>query len=197
MNIETRITEAAKTIFLKKGFKETSMSDIAAAVGLTRPALHYYFRTKERLFQAVFGDILKAFLPRIKDMIQSDLSLEEKLNGIIDSYLEVLMETPELPLFIMKEAHRDVNNLVLIATDNNIMELAGSVFEAIDNEMEAGRMKKIPLIEIVYTFYGLITFPFLSLPAARQICPEETLRAEFEGRWKDNVISQMLHLLEP
>lgn len=197
MNIETRITEAAKTIFLKKGFKETSMSDIAAAVGLTRPALHYYFRTKERLFQGVFGDILKAFLPRIKETIASDHTLKEKLEGIVDSYLEVLTETPELPLFIMKEAQRDVSNLVFIATDNNIMELARSVFEAINAEMEAGRMKKMPLIEIVYTFYGLITFPFLSLPAARQICDEETLRAEFEGRWRDNVISQMLHLLEP
>ena len=60
--MEQKIIEAAKATFLKKGFKDTNMSDIAAEVGLTRPAMNYYFRTKERLFQAVFGDILMSFL---------------------------------------------------------------------------------------------------------------------------------------
>ena len=49
--MEQKIIQAARETFLKKGYKETNMSDIAAAVGLTRPAMHYYFRTKERLFQ--------------------------------------------------------------------------------------------------------------------------------------------------
>ena len=66
--MEQKIIQAAKETFLKKGYKETNMSDIAAAVGLTRPAMHYYFRTKERLFQTVFGDILESFLPKIKGL---------------------------------------------------------------------------------------------------------------------------------
>lgn len=53
-NIESRIIEAAKQEFIKKGFEQTSMSDIAAVVGINRPTLHYYFRTKDKMFQAVF-----------------------------------------------------------------------------------------------------------------------------------------------
>lgn len=68
--MEQKIIQAARETFLKKGYKETNMSDIAAAVGLTRPAMHYYFRTKERLFQTVFGDILESFLPKIKGIIK-------------------------------------------------------------------------------------------------------------------------------
>ena len=64
--MEHKIIEAAKATFLKKGYKDTNMAEIAAEVGLTRPAMHYYFRTKERLFQAVFGDILMSFIPQIK-----------------------------------------------------------------------------------------------------------------------------------
>ena len=57
-NIESRIIEAAKQEFIKKGFEQTSMSDIAAVVGINRPTLHYYFRTKDKMFQAVFASIV-------------------------------------------------------------------------------------------------------------------------------------------
>lgn len=60
------------------------MSDIATEVGLTRPAMYYYFRTKERLFQAVFGDILMSFLPKVSSIITSDVPLEEKIGAIAD-----------------------------------------------------------------------------------------------------------------
>lgn len=53
-NIESRIIEAAKQEFIKKGFEQTSMSDIAAVVGINRPTLHYYFRTKDKMFQSSF-----------------------------------------------------------------------------------------------------------------------------------------------
>lgn len=100
--MEQKIIQAARETFLKKGYKETNMSDIAAAVGLTRPAMHYYFRTKERLFQTVFGDILESFLPKIKGLINSDLSLEDKIGHIVDEYLVIFKETPELPLFLIR-----------------------------------------------------------------------------------------------
>lgn len=60
-NLETKIIEIAKQQFIENGFVETSMSDIAAKVGINRPGLHYYFRTKDRMFQAVFGDIVQSY----------------------------------------------------------------------------------------------------------------------------------------
>ena len=48
-NLEDRIVDVAKDVFLENGFEMTSMSDIAAKVGINRPTLHYYFRTKERM----------------------------------------------------------------------------------------------------------------------------------------------------
>lgn len=53
-NIENKIIETAQQLFVKNGFTDTNMSDIAAAVGINRPTLHYYFRTKDKMFQAVF-----------------------------------------------------------------------------------------------------------------------------------------------
>ena len=68
-DLEKKIIEAAKELFIENGFAETSMSDIAAKVGINRPALHYYFRTKDKMFQAVFGNIILSFIPKIHDII--------------------------------------------------------------------------------------------------------------------------------
>ena len=58
-DLEQQIIKTAQQLFIEKGFVETSMSDIAATVGINRPTLHYYFRTKDKMFKAVFGSIIE------------------------------------------------------------------------------------------------------------------------------------------
>lgn len=65
-DLETKIIEAAKELFIENGFAETSMSDIATKVGINRPGVHYYFRTKDKMFQAVFGSIVKSLYPKFR-----------------------------------------------------------------------------------------------------------------------------------
>ncbi len=195
--MENKIIQAAKETFLKKGYKETNMSDIAAAVGLTRPAMHYYFRTKERLFQAVFGEILLSFLPKIKGLINADIPLEEKIGKIVDEYFVILKETPELPLFLMKEATRDFDAFVKVAIGSNVVELGNNIFSALEEEMAAGRIKRVPLIEIFYTFYGLVTVPFMTLPVATQVFGEENITNTINNQWKSRIINYVTLLLKP
>lgn len=195
--MEQKIIVAAKATFLKKGFKDTNMSDIAAEVGLTRPAMHYYFRTKERLFQAVFGDILMTFLPKVSGIITSDAPLEEKIRAIADAYLAILKENPQLPMFLMKEAMRDFEGFVQMALGINISQAGNNVFSAIESEMEAGKIKKVPIIEIFYTFYGLVAMPFLTMPIASHIFGKEQIEELLNERWRTHVVRHMMLLLEP
>lgn len=195
--MEQKIIEAAKVTFLKKGFKDTNMSDIAAEVGLTRPAMHYYFRTKERLFQAVFGDILMTFLPKVSGIITSDVPLEEKLGAVVDAYLAILKENPQLPMFLMKEAMRDFDGFVQMALGINISQAGNNLFSAIESEMQAGNIKKVPFIEIFYTFYGLIVTPFLTMPIASHIFGKEQIEKLLNERWRTHVVRHMMILLEP
>lgn len=197
LDVETKIIEAARNIFLKKGYNETSMEEIAAAVGLTRPALNYYFRKKERLFQAVLGSIVMTFLPKIKDIIVSEISLEEKVSHIVNVYFDIFSGNPDLPMFIMKEAQRDFANLVHNAADNQIAALGNSVFKALDEEMEAGRIRRVPMIEVFSTFYGLMTFPFVARPIASRIFGEESFNMEMRERWSTHITEQMLSMLRP
>ena len=195
--MEQKIIEAAKATFLKKGFKDTNMSDIAAEVGLTRPAMHYYFRTKERLFQAVFGDILMTFLPKVSGIITSDAPLEEKIGAIADAYLAILKGNPQLPMFLMKEAMRDFEGFVQMALGININQAGNNIFSAIESEIEAGKIKKVPIIEIFYTFYGLVAMPFLTMPIASHIFGKEQIEELLNERWRTHVVRYMMLLLEP
>ena len=195
--MEHKIIEAAKATFLKKGYKDTNMADIAAEVGLTRPAMHYYFRTKERLFQAVFGDILMSFIPQIKVSLSADIPLELKISQIVETYMSVLEDSPMLPVFIVQEINRDIDNIISIALDNNLVELGQSVVNVLNREMKEGRIRKMPLIELGYTFYGLMMVPFLARPAGQMIFGRDSYSPEFLQEWKENVIRQMVYLLKP
>ena len=84
-NLEERIIEVAKQLFIENGFEETSMSDIASRVGINRPTLHYYFRTKNKMFQAVLGQIIRPLVPKVHDVLcESKRPLKERIGELVD-----------------------------------------------------------------------------------------------------------------
>ena len=196
-NLETKIIEIAKQQFIENGFAETSMSDIAAKVGINRPGLHYYFRTKERMFQAVFGEIVLFLLPKIQDIVlQKDKPVTERVWGVIDAYFEVFSENPRLPLFVMRESNRDVNHLINTLADlrleRNFLEIARSL----QDEMDSGRLKPVPLRFVFFTFYSLLIMPFVMKDLCASLFLEkgESFEEMF-ARWKPYIVMQMDNLL--
>ena len=196
-NLETKIIEVAKQQFIENGFAETSMSDIAAKVGINRPGLHYYFRTKERMFQAVFGEIVLFLLPKIQDIVlQKDKPVTERVGGVLDAYFEVFSENPRLPLFVMRESNRDVNHLINTLADlrleRNFLEIARSL----QDEMDSGRLKPVPLRFVFFTFYSLLIMPFVMKDLCASLFLEkgESFEEMF-ARWKPYIVMQMDNLL--
>ena len=196
-NLETKIIEVAKQQFIENGFAETSMSDIAAKVGINRPGLHYYFRTKERMFQAVFGEIVLFLLPKIHDIVlQKEKTVTERVGGVIDAYFEVFSENPRLPLFVMRESNRDVNHLINTLADlrleRNFLEIARSL----QDEMDSGRLKPVPLRFVFFTFYSLLIMPFVMKDLCASLFLEkgESFEEMF-ARWKPYIVMQMDNLL--
>ena len=196
-NLETKIIEVAKQQFIENGFAETSMSDIAAKVGINRPGLHYYFRTKERMFQAVFGEIVLFLLPKIQDIVlQKDKPVTERVGGVIDAYFEVFSENPRLPLFVMRESNRDVSHLINTLADlrleRNFLEIARSL----QDEMDSGRLKPVPLRFVFFTFYSLLIMPFVMKDLCASLFLEkgESFEEMF-ARWKPYIVMQMDNLL--
>lgn len=196
-HIERRIIETAKQLFVENGFDKTSMSDIAAQIGINRPTLHYYFRTKEKLFQAVFGEIIAKILPHVQSIFNQNIPFFERLERVVDIYLEVFLENPMVPRFIVNEIHRDLSHLVgsmrELSLDNYIIEIG----KVIDAEMEQGNIKRVPMQMMFLTLYSQLVFPFLTKRLTMWLFSEneEDFKA-FLLMWKDNLLMLMRAMLE-
>lgn len=159
---ELQLIETARRLFTEKGFSETTMSDIASEAGIKRSTLHYYFANKDVMFQAVFGMIVESLMPRLQEIMRSDLPFMERLGLVADEYFGCFIENPSIPRFVMSEIQRDVEHLMETARAMNFDKVFSLIREALVSEMEAGRMRRVPIYVVFTTFYGLMTFPFLT-----------------------------------
>ncbi len=193
---EQHIIEAARQIFMEKGFAATSMGDIAAAVGINRPSLHYYFRTKERLYETVSEQIIERFIPSIHDVMKQEISWHDRIAAIVEIYFNMLVENPQLPLFAIREVHRDARHFVQTVMELEVGQYLYRMKDILLAGMENGHIKKMPVEFLFYTFYGLLLIPFISHPVTNELFPqsEEERRAQLM-QWKKQVVAQLQQLL--
>lgn len=196
-DLEAKIIEAAKSLFVEKGFAETSMSDIAAKAGINRPSLHYYFRTKDRMFQAVFGEIVQKILPRLHNIITTrELPIAERIGSVVDTYYEVLRNNPALPLFAMREIQRDAGYVVKAINESPMRPTFVKLVDSLREEMAEGKLNTVPLPVLLYTFYGLLTVPFLTKGLMERLMDdEECIFDHLIEQWKPYIVKQMVYLL--
>lgn len=160
--MEERIIEAAKLVFVRKGYEAATMSDIATEAGIGRTALHYYYRTKEMLFDAVFGRLLSDLLPNIGRILDEEATMLEKLPLIIEQYLSVIQSNPGFPFFVVTELNRDPQNLFrTVMRDPSRIQPLFRMRRQIEEEMEQGLLRKMPMLDVMTTLVSLAAFPLL------------------------------------
>lgn len=189
---------AAKQVFIEKGYAETSMSDIAIKAGINRPALHYYFRTKEKMFEAVFADIVHSFVPSIQEVLLMAIPIDERIVKVADIYFETMQREPLLPMFVLREVQRDALHLLNTARKIETIQYMGKIGAALEAEMSEGKIRRVPVEFVFYTFYGLLFAPFLSKPLTDVAFNHDNENfADRLCEWKEQVVRQMKSLLCP
>ena len=136
--------DTARRLFTEKGFAETTMSDIASETGVKRSTLHYYFANKDVMFQAVFGTIVESLVPRLQEIMRSDLPLMERLGLVADEYFGMFAENPSMPRFVMSEIQRDVDHLIDTARTLHLDKVFSLIRDALAAEMAEGKIRKVP-----------------------------------------------------
>src|SRR5215218_7198869 len=102
---EHRILDAAHAVFLRRGTAGARMQEIADEAGVNKALLHYYFRSKERLAEAIFERAAKGLLPPVLMIMSSDAEIEEKVERVVAHYLDALSRSPFLPGYVLSELH--------------------------------------------------------------------------------------------
>ncbi|MFR9545585.1 MAG: helix-turn-helix domain-containing protein [Rikenellaceae bacterium] len=193
--IEKDIKEAALRVFISKGYESTSMSDIAKEAGIGRTALHYYYRTKLILFDAIICDFADLLLPNIAGIANREGSIIDKIPDIVSAYYALLRENPAVPLFIINELNRDASCLVSAITKDSdrilpIVELK----RQLEEQMESGVVRKREIIDILSTFLSVVVLPFTIRKPMISILGEST---NFMERKKSDAIEILTEYMNP
>ena len=183
---ENKILEAANDVFIAKGKDGTRMQEIADKAGINKALLHYYFRTKDRLFDAVFSLAFKTFIPQIAKIINKDNPLFEKIEEFVSSYITLISRNPYIPNFVLHELSRNPERIVNIIKHINIRE--SIVFSQINEEREKGNIIDIDPEQLIINIIALCVFPFGAKPIFKSLLledDEERFQYFIEKRKKD------------
>ncbi len=166
-NTEKCILDAARKVFIEKGKEGARMQEIADEAGINKALLHYYFRNKQRLFEAVFMEAFGKFLPQFRMIIESEKSFLEVLPFFIENYINVILENPYLPGFILHELSHNPENLAGLFEQkvNNIHLLLAKITE----EMQRGTIRELDPRQVIVNVLGLCVFPFVARPIIQKV----------------------------
>jgi TetR/AcrR family transcriptional regulator len=159
---EDKILEAAKNVFVKKGMEGARMQEIADEAGINKALLHYYFRTKERLFVAIFSEIIKVAFPKISRILQSDSGIVTKIEQFVDAYMEMLIKHPFIPGFVMRELSRDPSGLFKVVVKFGLNPQV--VINQIQESMDRGEIVQMDPRHLVINVISMCVFPFATRP---------------------------------
>ena len=201
---EQRILNAAHTVFVRRGTAGARTQEIAEEAGVNKALLHYYFRSKERLAEAVFLRAAKQLLPPVIEILTSNLDLEEKVARVVRHELDQLSRTPFLPGYLISEVSHHPERARLLVTavagDPDIFRprVLDALRQQIEERVRAGRMRAIAPHQFVVNLLSLCMFPFAMRPLVKAVLGlDEKGFAHFIDQRRSELASFFLGALRP
>lgn len=193
---EEKIYEAARTVFIRKGMEGTRMQEIADEAEINKALLHYYFRNKENLFNAVFKNTMSKFFAKTEEVMNGQLSIKEKITYFVHHYIDIIQANPYVPQFIINEINRDPQVLRSLMKDSGLEP--EKILKMIANEIGNDDDAQTDPRHIVVSLLGMLIFPFVARPLLQIIYFNDN-KEEFDQfiiERKQIVTNMVLKLIE-
>jgi AcrR family transcriptional regulator len=159
---EDKIVHAARTVFIRKGMDGARMQEIADEAGINKALLHYYFRTKNKLFEKVF---LLVFRDVFKVLAQANLEetdFEVFLDSLVRKYINLLKSKPYIPQFVIHELNRKPERIVEMMQNSPFDKQ--KLFRLIQQAVDDGVIRPIQPVHLITNIIALCIFPFVAKP---------------------------------
>lgn len=159
---QIEIMDHALSLFSENGFENTSVRDIAAAAGINIAMISYYFGSKQKLLEAVFIQNTQSIRNKLEKIVKaSDANPEEKIDQIIDVYIDAFIEHPQFFLLLSREQIRTRNDSLYFAI-RELKQRNGSLLKAaIKAGEKSGYFKKnIDVPMLAQTLFGTVNQAF-------------------------------------
>lgn len=181
LSTEEKIKEAARQVFTRKGYAATRTRDIAEEAGINLALLNYYFRSKEKLFQEVMAEKVMQLFGVIAPVLNDSAStLEAKLDKIVTSYIDMLQQHPDLPLFVLSEIRNNTGNFVSKMNLDKLLKRSSFL------QQLAVKRPDINPFHFLLNILGMTVFPFIAQPVfqAVAVADEQQFALMMEERKK-------------
>lgn len=190
-SMELKILETAERLFLGKGYALVSTTEIAREAGCNQALVHYYFRTKEKLFDAVFKKKAKLFLMEFLKISDEPLPFEEKLRRKVSAHYDMLLANPQIPFLIMNEVLTNPERLNELK--ETLSPIVGTVFGQLESELREeirkGTVRPMSAFDIILTLISLNIVPFLGASVMKKVLglDDDGVRSVLLGRKNENI----------
>lgn len=161
--VELNIIAAAKKVFVAKGYDSATMRDIAKEAKVNSAMLHYYFRSKERLFELIFEDIFNSFYNQVLVVYKENLDFFEKIRKIVKNQISMLIEErgSSIMTFFIIEFNKHPELLIRRAKfAETIQETRACIVGQILDEVKKGRIIDIEPQDLLFNIDSLCAHPF-------------------------------------
>ena len=168
LSTEEKIKEAAKKVFTQKGYFATRTRDIAEEAGLNLALLNYYFRSKEKLFEIVMLEKVQKFFGVLLPVLNNPATtLEEKIESIPDKYIDLILENPDLPIFIMSEVRNSPDLFIKITNNKNFLR------ESVFIKQVHTKRPDMEALQFLISLLSMCVFPFIMKPVLQKMTDME------------------------
>lgn len=176
---EEKIFEAATEVFIDKGMDGARMQEIADKAGINKALLHYYYRSKDRLFEAVFALIANQMLKKFAPVFDEKLTIEEKIRFFYKEHISFLEKNPRLPIFILNEISRNPERINKIIKSLDFKKFILTLETQHKDELNKYNITIDTLPQIMTSIAAISIFPFAAKPIISSIMDEIGL--DFKG----------------
>lgn len=188
---ETRILEAAEREFLTKGFAGARTTSIAEAAGVTHAMFHYYFRTKEKLFDRIITEKISLLRNVVLESVcGADMSLEDKIRNAIERHLDFIAANPDLPRFLVGEVFNSPDRTAILL--DKVKAYAPAMLEELQRQIDEaaakGIFRRVDARMLIIDITSLNIFSFMVSPLINAVLGGPIVGSEdfVEQRKKEN-----------
>lgn len=194
---ERLILDAARKVFIEKGLAGSRMQDIANQAGYNKALLHYYFTSKNKLFDIVFEQETGNFFSHLAGILAEELPLFEKIEKIVSLDIDRLTQLPGMPNFILNEMNNNPEVILKRLKKIPIEMILGNFQKQVNAEIKKGTIRKITAQQLLINIQSLCIFPFIARPMVRGIfqVDEKTYLAMMQKR-KTEVAAFIIHAIK-
>ncbi len=153
--MENEVLEHATRLFAERGFNGTSLQDVATSMGLKRPALYYYFKSKEELLDRLIDRAVTDPANQLRAIAaQVDLDPPQRLQAIARAIVTFTLTNTDLFLLLVK-SESELSPAARKRFNESRREATAIVTAVIEEGIASGAFRPVDARIAAFTVYGI------------------------------------------